>query len=101
MFEISIQWHSFKVTTISLHYCNARWPEDDCFSWNMWPSIFQQLILSVNEVVMTAIKDCFNTTNTVENFSFQATVLFSLSLSLPPSLSLSLWQTHTHTHSFE
>ena len=49
-----------------------------------------KLILSVHEVVMTAIKDCFNTTNTAENFSFQATVLFSL------SLSLSL--THTHTH---
>jgi hypothetical protein len=41
-----------------------------------------KLILSINEVMMTAIKNCFNTTNTAENFSFQATVLFSLSLSL-------------------
>jgi hypothetical protein len=31
MFEISIQWHSINVTKISLHYCNGRWPEDDCF----------------------------------------------------------------------
>ena len=54
-----------------------------------------KLILSVNEVVMAAIKDCFNTTNIAENFSFQATI-YSLSLSL--SLSLSHTHTHTHTH---
>ena len=29
MFEISIQWHSFNVIAISLHYCNVKWPEDD------------------------------------------------------------------------
>ena len=29
MFEISIQLHSFNVIAISLHYCNAKWPEDD------------------------------------------------------------------------
>ena len=48
-----------------------------------------KLILSVNEIVMAAMNDCFNTTK-----SFQATVLLSLSV----SLSLSHTHTHTHTH---
>jgi len=49
-----------------------------------------KLILSVNEVVITAIKDCFNTTNTAETLVFR---LLSYSL----SLFLSLIQTHTWT----
>jgi hypothetical protein len=31
MFEILIYWHSSNVIAFSLHYCNARGPEDDYF----------------------------------------------------------------------